>query len=343
MSEAILGILLVVAGVLAFLAAGPVGRKLGEQRAAAVAKAEAKGEDAAEQSTGRMVPTLLRVGGAAGVVIGLITTVGGMAYTQDVGEVKVLRSFTGEVAGVDTTEGLAFKAPWVETVDFDVRNQQAIYKGEGYPTSEGEMVNGPEITFQDQDKVTGNADIAIRYSIDPGAVGEIYMEYPTQEALTARLIDQDMRSVVRNAFSGYTTAGVLERRGELEQDIREGLEGRWEGAGVIVESVALQGIRYPQSTQDGFAQAQESATSLKKAQADLEVRKAEAEQRKVVAQGEADANRILSESLTPEVLQQQYNETLVEVGKGGNLVVVPEGSTPMIDTGRSGSGSGTDE
>ena len=343
MSEAILGILLVVAGVLAFLAAGPVGRKLGEQRAAAVAKAEAKGEDAAEQSTGRMVPTLLRVGGAAGVVIGLITTVGGMAYTQDVGEVKVLRSFTGEVAGVDTTEGLAFKAPWVETVDFDVRNQQAIYKGEGYPTSEGEMVNGPEITFQDQDKVTGNADIAIRYSIDPGAVGEIYMEYPTQEALSARLIDQDMRSVVRNAFSGYTTAGVLERRGELEQDIREGLEGRWEGAGVIVESVALQGIRYPQSTQDGFAQAQESATSLKKAQADLEVRKAEAEQRKVVAQGEADANRILSESLTPEVLQQQYNETLVEVGKGGNLVVVPEGSTPMIDTGRSGSGSGTDE
>lgn len=343
MSEAILGILLVVAGVLAFLAAGPVGRKLGEQRAAAVAKAEAKGEDAAEQSTGRMVPTLLRVGGAAGVVIGLITTVGGMAYTQDVGEVKVLRSFTGEVAGVDTTEGLAFKAPWVETVDFDVRNQQAIYKGEGYPTSEGEMVNGPEITFQDQDKVTGNADVAIRYSIDPGAVGEIYMEYPTQEALSARLIDQDMRSVVRNAFSGYTTAGVLERRGELEQDIREGLEGRWEGTGVIVESVALQGIRYPQSTQDGFAQAQESATSLKKAQADLEVRKAEAEQRKVVAQGEADANRILSESLTPEVLQQQYNETLVEIGKGGNLVVVPEGSTPMIDTGRSGSGSGTDE
>ncbi len=342
MSEAILGILLVVGGVLSFLAAGPVRRKLAEQRAAAVTAAEAEGKDAPEQGAGRMAPLLLRLGGAAAVIVGLVTTVGGMAYTQDVGEVKVLRSFTGEVAGVDTSEGLAFKAPWVETVDFDVRNQQAIYKGEGYPTSEGEMVNGPEITFQDQDKVTGNADIAIRYSIDPGAVGEIYMEYPTQEALTARLIDQDMRSVVRNAFSGYTTAGVLERRGELEQDIRKGLEGRWEGTGVIVESVALQGIRYPQSTQDGFAQAQESATALKKAQADLEVRKAEAEQRKVVAQGEADANRILSESLTPEVLQQQYNETLVEVGKGGNLVVVPEGSTPMIDTGRSDSGSGTD-
>lgn len=339
MGEAILGILLVVVGVLAFLAAGPVGRKLREQHAAAVAKAEAKGKDAPEHATGRMVPTLLRVGGVAGVVIGLITTVGGMAYTQDVGEVKVLRSFTGEVAGVDTTEGLAFKAPWVETVDFDVRNQQAIYKGEGYATSEGEMVNGPEITFQDKDKVTGNADVAIRYSIDPASVGEIYQEYPSQEALTARLIDQDMRSVVRNAFAGYTTAGVLELRGELEQTIREGLEGRWEGTGVIVESVALQGIRYPQSTQDGFAQAQESATSLKKAQADLEVRKAEAEQRKVVAQGEADANRILSESLTPEVLQQQYNETLVEVGKGGNLVVVPEGSTPLIDTGRPGGGS----
>lgn len=69
-----MGILLVVAGVLAFLAAGPVGRKLGEQRAAAVVK----GTDAAERSTGRMVPTLLRVGGAAGVLIGLITTVAGL-------------------------------------------------------------------------------------------------------------------------------------------------------------------------------------------------------------------------------------------------------------------------
>lgn len=272
-----------------------------------------------------------RFGGAAMIIIGLIVGVSGLAYTQNVGESKVLVSFTGDLQGVDNTEGLAFKAPWVHTVDFDVRNQQAIYKGQGMGTSEEEQVNGPEITFQDKDKVSGNVDVAIRYSIDPGKVEEIYMEYPTQEALTARLIDQDMRSVVRNSFSTFTTAEVLEQRAELEASIRKGLESRWDGSGVIVDSVALQGIRYPQSTQDGFTTAQESATALKKAQADLKVREAEAAQKMVVAEADAKANRIVTESLSNEVLTQKYYDTLAKIGEGGNLVVVPEGSTPFVN------------
>lgn len=269
-------------------------------------------------------------------VISLLLSVGAFiassVYTQSVGEAKVKVDISGAMKGVDTDEGFGIKAPWESMVTFDVRNQQAIYKGDGKPTADGEIVNGPEITFQDKDKVSGNVDIAIRYSIDPSKVGDIYREYPSQTELSARLIDQDMRSVVRNSFSQYTTAGVLENRAQLEQDIRKGLETRWDGTGVIVESVALQGTRYPQSTQDGFTQAQESATALKKAHADLEVRKAEAEQKKVVAQGEADANRILEKSLSEGVLEKMYMDTLREVGKGGNLVVVPEGSTPMVGT-----------
>lgn len=275
----------------------------------------------------KLIPIGVAVVAAIAAVVSMI---GSSVYTQGVGEAKVKVDISGAMKGVDIDEGFGMKAPWESMVTFDVRNQQAIYKGDGKPTSEGEVVNGPEITFQDKDKVSGNVDVAIRYSIDPSKVGDIYREYPSQTELSARLIDQDMRSIVRNAFSQYTTAGVLENRAQLEQDIRNGLEARWDGTGVIVESVALQGTRYPQSTQDGFTQAQESATALKKAHADLEVRKAEAEQKKVVAQGEADANRILEKSLSEGVLEKMYMDTLREIGKGGNLVVVPEGSTPIV-------------
>lgn len=281
--------------------------------------------------------------GVAGIsaILSAIFGIISMTYSQDPGEANVVKSISGQVSKIDTDPGFGMKAPWDDLITFDIRNQQAVYKGDGKPTSEGEMVNGPEITIQDKDKVSANVDIAIRYSIDPSKLGEIYANYSSQQELVARKIDQDMRSVTRNAFSKYTTAGVLENRTQLEVDIVEDLKKRWENSGVVVEGIALQGIRYPEATQNGFTTAQESATNLKRAQEDLKVKEAEGAQRKAEAEAqaqvkkiqseaEAQANRTLNESLSDKVLQKQYIDALRDIGDKGNLVVVPEGSQPMI-------------
>ena len=281
----------------------------------------------------------------AGGILTLLAIVAGvisMTYSQDQGEANVVKSISGEVSSIDVDPGFGLKAPWDKLITFDVRNQQAVYKGDGNATAEGEQVNGPEITIQDKDKVSANVDIAIRYSIDPSKLGDIYSNYSSQQELVARKIDQDMRSVTRNAFSKYTTAGVLENRTQLELDIANDLKSRWENSGVVVESIALQGIRYPEATQNGFTQAQESATNLKRAQEDLKVKQAEGEQRKAVAEADAEvkrinaesesqANKTLNESLTDEVLQKQYIDALRDIGDKGNLVVVPEGSQPIVN------------
>lgn len=52
------------------------------------------------------------------------------------------------------------------------------------------------------------------------------------------------------------------------------------------------------------------------------------------AKGEAEANAILEKSLTDKVIQKQYVETLKSIGENGNLVVVPEGSSPIVSTGK---------
>ena len=65
-----------------------------------------------------------------------------------------------------------------------------------------------------------------------------------------------------------------------------------------------------------------------KAEAEQRQALVEAETKRIEAQGIADANAILAQSLTPEVLQQRYIEAL---GKSGNTVyVVPEGSQPLV-------------
>jgi regulator of protease activity HflC (stomatin/prohibitin superfamily) len=269
-----------------------------------------------------------------GVLLALVLG-GGMlvfssAYTQEVGEAKVIKNFDGTIEREDVTAGLDWKAPWQDAVDFDITGQQAIYKGNGQATSDGEKVNGPEITAQDKDGVSSNIDVAIRYSVKPDSVSEIFSVYKSQENFVARLIDQDIRSVVRNIPSTYSTVDVLAKRSELESKIVEGLKSRWEKQGVVVDSVALQGIRYPQVVQDRFTDAQNAKTQVVQEQAKLESTKISAQQRIVEAEAQAEANRKLAASLTPEVLQSQQLSTLEKLGASGNVFVVPNGSNPLI-------------
>ena len=107
---------------------------------------------------------------------------------------------------------------------------------------------------------------------------------------------------------------------------------RWEGKGVIVESVQVQDVRYSDSITDAYANAQTAEIEKQRALNAQETAKVEAETKSIEAQGEADANAILTQSLTPEVLQQRYYETLQSIGDGGNLVLLPESSTPIVNT-----------
>jgi regulator of protease activity HflC (stomatin/prohibitin superfamily) len=280
-------------------------------------------------SPGRKISTL--AGPILGVlaVICLSTT---MVYAQDPGEAKVLKNWSGAVEGQDTTEGFAVKAPWVDAIDYDIRNQQAIYIGNGDDDFNGKKPNGPQITIQDKDGVSANFDVAVRYSIRPDKVTDVYREFGPQENFRARLIDQDIRSVVRNAPSKYATLEVLTRRGEVEKAITDALADRWESQGVQVESVALQEIRYPDDVRQKYADAQNARTEIVKAQAELEASQISAQQKVVQAKAEADANATLAASLTDPILRQRYLDTLKELATAGNLVVVPaDGGNQIIN------------
>lgn len=252
-------------------------------------------------------------------------------YAQDAGEAKVLKDWTGNLVGQDVTQGGDFKAPWVDLVDFDIRNQMAAYIGNGQDDYNGQKPNGPQITFQDSAGVTGNLDVVVVYSIKPDAVTEIYKEYQNQENFRTRLIEQDIRSVVRNVPSTYDTIGMLNSREEVGTKIQAALEKRWESKGVLVESVSLQEIRYSDDVKARFDQAQQARTDVETAQANLEKSKVDAQQKIVQAQAEAQANNELTASLSDQVLKQRYLDTLKELAAAGNLVVVPEGFNGLVN------------
>jgi len=271
----------------------------------------------------------LITGGLAALT--LVFTLLSSFFAQDVGQSSVLRDWGGNIVGQESSSGFHGKAPWVDVVTFDVRNQRVVYTGgDSVGDNSGGSADGPQITVQDKEGVTANIDIAIRYSLSPDAVVDIYSQYQNEENLKTRLIFNDIRSVVRSVPGQFTTLELLTDRDSVQSAIKTALEARWADDGIIVEDVALQEIRYGDTVTAAFAAAQEAQIQVQTEQAKLDATKVSAQQKVVQAQAEADANAILNASLTGAILQQRYLDTLKELAAAGNLVVVPEGFNGLV-------------
>lgn len=273
-------------------------------------------------------------------------------YSQDPGEAKVQRSFTGEVIGSDISEGLGFKLPWVSNITYDIRNQVVDYGGDG----SGKGKTGPAIPAQDKDGATATIDVVVRYSLDPSSVESTYKQYGSQSNFESKLILNDVRSVVRNIPLKYSTATFRLNREKAALEMQSALADRWDGEGIFVETVELRDIRYPESIENSLQAVQEATNNANKAKADLETARVNAEQTRVEAQAQADYDQIVrcgakteivkevingtetnvtkviplngaacQNRLNDQVLINKYIDALKEMAAQGNLVVIPEG------------------
>lgn len=327
----IVSLLFLLAGVIALIVAAS------NARARVVAAGDTPNGSAFRRGTNVVISRVARWVAIALFAVGALLLVFSSFFRQDVGQANVLRDWTGAIVGYETAPGLHWKAPWVDTVTFDVRNQRAVFVTEqsfGEGDNIGGAPDGPQITVQDAEGVTANIDIAIRYSLDPDAVIDIYSAYYNEENLRTRLIFNDIRSVVRSVPGRFETLEMLTDRDSVQQAILEALERRWEDDGIIVEDVALQEIRYGEQVTAAFAAAQEAAIQVQTEQNRLEAAKVSAQQKIVQAQAEAEANAILNASLSDAILQQRYLDTLRELAQAGNLVIVPEGFGGLVNVAR---------
>lgn len=109
--------------------------------------------------------------------------------------------------------------------------------------------------------------------------------------------------------------------------VQKALTAKWKGMGLRVEQVSVQEVRYPQSITSKYAEAQAAEIDKQKALNEQEVEKTKAETKRIKAQGEADANKVLNDSLTDNVLRQHYIDALQNADQ---LIVTPEGSNTLI-------------
>lgn len=255
-------------------------------------------------------------------------------YTQDTGEVCVIRNLGGSLAGSTSEAGFHIKMPWQDVITYDVRNNLINFYGDTDYKVDGGSYEGKQVSINDKSGASANVDIQVNYSLNPDSALNLYSEYGTQESFVEKYISNDVRAVTREVSGKFDTVTMLTDRSQFTKAIQDALTKKWNKIGLTVEQVSVQDVRYPESITDSYSQAQAAEVAKQKAQNEQETAKVQAETKKIEAQGEADANAVIAQSLNDQVLQQHYIDALKDVGKEGNLVVVPNGSTPMINTGK---------
>jgi regulator of protease activity HflC (stomatin/prohibitin superfamily) len=280
----------------------------------------------------------LRFGGiGVALVAGVLGIVGigsQTFYSQDSGEASVLVDISGQIGGQETSPGFHAKAPWQDVKTFNIRNQTVSFVGTGNTDYSGGSAQGPQVTTQDADGVTSNIDVNVTYSIAPGKVTDIYRQYRDESNFVQQFVVQQIRSVTRDVPNTFSTLDLITKRTDVGSALQDALEAKWQGTGVMVDQVNLQEIRPPKAVTSSYAAAQQAQIQVTAEKAKLEATQVSAQQQVVQAKAQAQANDELAKSLSSTVLQSRYIDALKSIGAKGNLVVVPAGSTPLVNVGK---------
>jgi regulator of protease activity HflC (stomatin/prohibitin superfamily) len=207
--------------------------------------------------------------------------------------------------------------------------QRAIWTSS---TQEGLPIND-EISFQSAEGLRFTSDVNVSYQLTAAQVPKFYVKFRSDD-LTA-FTHGFFRDAVRNAFRISTAYRAEEingvRQAELIDRVLEQLRSAMQPYGVDVLQL---GFASPPRPPDSVKQAIESkiAATQHAERAENEKRQAIAEAAKAVeiARGQAQANDLLTRSLSPQLMQWKQLEILEQKWNGQFPQVVGSSTIPLL-------------
>lgn len=232
------------------------------------------------------------------------------------GEGGVLFKPAGEGIVTDKTygEGFHIVAPWNKMIIQKVR-QQAISDQMNVLS-----VDGLEVS------VNGTIWYEPEYS-NLGLLIKTKGENFEQE-----LLDPAVNSAARSVVGRYTPEQLYSsKRDVIEQEILEELRKELDGQYLNVKRVLVEDVKLPTTIRQAIERKLKQEQEALEYEFRLVSAQKEAERQRIEAQGKADANKILSASLTDKILQDKGIEATNKLAESPNskVVVIGSGETGM--------------
>lgn len=241
-------------------------------------------------------------------IAALIVVVAWSAFvTVGPGERGVLMTFGAVRHGV-LAPGLHMKIPLVQTVK--LMNVQ-IQKSE---TSE---------TAASRDLQDVTTKVAVNWSITPSDAEWVYERLGDESELTDKVIEPIVSNAVKAVAARYDAEQLVEKRDVVRDQIQQQIVAALTHYKVQVQGVNITNFSFSQDYAKAIEQKQVAQQRAQQAEYDLARTKVQAQQEIAQAQGQAQAQKLLQSTLTPEIIRlkavDKWNGVLPQVTGGGAI------------------------
>jgi len=230
------------------------------------------------------------------------------------GEVGVKRTF-GKYSDNTYTEGLRFFNPLTSSIERISTRTENLEVALLIPSKEGLNIR---------------SEVSILYNVDSRKapyilrnLGKDYEESVILPVFRSAVADVSARFYAKDMHTG--------ERSTIENDIKLHMDNTLQGKGINIEAVLLKSIQLPPSLSQAIEQKLEAEQQAQRMEFVLDQSRRQAEQKRIEAEGIRDAQLIIAEGLTPEVLQFKSIEAFLELAKSPNTkVIISDGDLPMM-------------
>ncbi len=262
-----------------------------------------------------------------GVIVVLLGVLTSCIVQVDAGEIGVQKLF-GQIQNNVLYSGLHFINPLVEVEHMNVQTQNYTMSG---VATEGAKNGDDAIKVLTADGLEVTIDLSVLYRVvandAPKLLQQTGLDYEdkiVRPVTRTRIRDN---AVYYDAVSLYST-----KRDEFQQRIYKTIEKDFNTRGLLLENLLVRNITLPESVKQSIEQKINAEQDAQKMQFVLQKEQQEAQRKRIEAQGIADYQTIISQSLTDKQLQYESIKAQLEIAKSPNtkIIVIGKGNTPLI-------------
>lgn len=151
-------------------------------------------------------------------------------------------------------------------------------------------------------------DVALNWHIIPEKANAIYQQIGDESAIVDRIINPAIEEVLKAVMAKYTAEELITNRGEVKAAVDNLLTIRLTNYYIAVDDISLVHVHFSERFDEAVEAKQIAEQEAKRAEFVAQKAAKEAEAKVNIAKGEAEAQRLVRETLTPDILQKQAIE-----------------------------------
>ena len=257
-------------------------------------------------------------GGIIAVILILALVLGSMCVEKiSRGYVGAIYSIRGGTSEEVLTEGWHFVSPTKKVTEYSVATEQLLLTKDERKGSEKD--ESFDATCKDG---VLNVDLEMSYHFEAEDIPTIARKYRglSGQEIVESVVKSKVKTYVNEVTSEYTVLeAYMDKKSEINADLTTHLKKALEPYGIVVESATIPRAEPNKAIKQAITERSKKAQEVEAAKLEQEKQKILAETKIIEAQGEADAavakaegeakaNKLISDSLTDELLEQMEME-----------------------------------